>query len=74
MPGAVEQCEKCGHEMRWGYSQMAIDFAAQKRRATEAEVIDDFFEFNPSIARKRPENCPKCGATQSGFKVLHRYP
>ncbi|MDO8624571.1 MAG: hypothetical protein Q7R47_00690 [Candidatus Diapherotrites archaeon] len=74
MPGAVEQCTKCGREVRWGYSQLAIDFAAQKRHADEQEILDDFFELNPGISRKKPDTCPQCGAARSEFKTVHRYP
>ena len=74
MPGAVEKCKKCQNEMRWGYSQLAIDFAAGKRGADEKEIIDDFFEMNKAILRTRPQKCTKCGQPGSEFETVHRYP
>ncbi len=60
--------------MRWGYSQLAVDFAAQKRKASVEEIIEDFFELNKSVLRKKPSHCTKCGAVSSEFETVHKYP
>jgi len=60
--------------MRWGYSQSAVDFAASKRGTSEQEIINDFFELNPGILRKKPVQCTVCQAPQSEFETVHRYP
>ena len=62
MPGAVFLCKKCGKEIRSGYPSYAVQFASSKRGVDEAEIIEDFFEFNKNILRKEPEKCPHCGA------------
>ena len=49
MAGAVFECTKCGKEIRSGYPSYAVQFAASKRGASEAEIIEDFFDFNKQV-------------------------
>lgn len=74
MPGEVLECLKCRHQMRWGFPSHAIAFAQSKRpHASEHELIDDFFAFNPSILREKPVRCNQCHAEQGLLKVIHTY-
>lgn len=74
MSGEVLECLKCHHQMRWGYPARAIEFAQTKRPdASESEIIDDFFRFNPAILREKPIQCTKCGAESGLLKVIHEY-
>ncbi|MBI2597865.1 MAG: hypothetical protein HYW50_01580 [Candidatus Diapherotrites archaeon] len=70
MPGAIFECTVCKKEIRSGYPSYAIQFAASKRGISEAEIIEDFFEFNKKILRKEPQKCPNCGAGKAALKKI----
>lgn len=74
MPGHVLKCKKCGNEIRVGYSEYAVEFAAAKRGVGKNEIIEDFFHFNPGILRNDPKKCTKCGAAFSELQIVHEYP
>lgn len=70
MAGAVFECTKCKKEIRSGYPSYAVQFAASKRRISEAEIAEDFFEFNKNILREEPQKCPHCGAEKEQLKKI----
>jgi rubrerythrin len=71
MPGHILQCQSCGATVRVGYSALAVSFAAQKRGVDEAEIIEDYYEFNHSL-REDPAACPKCKAPKTSFKEIEK--
>ena len=70
MPGAVFECTNCKKEIRSGYPSYAVQFAASKRGVDEAEIIEDFFEFNKNILRKEPQKCPHCSAGKEKLEKI----
>lgn len=78
MPGVVLECV-CGKQFRVGYSELAVNYAANFRegQGTQEEIreqlIEEFFKNNPSILRSEPDKCPSCGAARKEMKVVHRY-
>lgn len=74
MPGHVLECSVCHANVRVGYSDLAIDHAMTfGRTESRDEMIDDFFELNPSVLRVDPEKCPKCGAARDKMVAVHDY-
>lgn len=71
MPGHLLQCQSCGATVRVGYSQFAVDFAAQQRGVPASEIIDDYYEFNHSL-RSDPERCPKCNAPRDKLTEIEK--
>ncbi len=79
MPGCVIICSACGKQIRIGYSTLAIDYAAKFRFGhgydadLKKQLVEEFYEHNPTIMREEPEVCPECGAAKSNLKKVHVY-